>query len=190
MSLKSKGITPSEQFLANLCQGTFLSLWSYPNIYRDQGNAKNGGDGKEVCDLLVVCGNDLIVFSDKSCEFGDSGNSETDWSRWYRKAIKKSADQLFGAQRWILEHPERLFLDRRCTTAFPLELSDISQRRIHLVVVATGAKNRCQQQIKGSGSLVLSPDIVGKQHVGADCSPFFVGQVEPSIRDLCMCLMT
>ena len=42
---KSTGTTPSEQYLAHLCQQTFLSLWSYPNIFRDQGQHRGKGDG-------------------------------------------------------------------------------------------------------------------------------------------------
>ena len=64
---KSKGLTESERYLANLCEKSFLSLWSYPNVFRDQGRKEGKGDGKELCDLLVVFDRDVIIFSDKSC---------------------------------------------------------------------------------------------------------------------------
>ena len=76
---KSTGTTSSERLLACLSEKTFLGLWSYPNLYRDQG--AGGRDGKEVCDLLVVCVNDVVVFSDKYCEFPDSGDLKRDWNR-------------------------------------------------------------------------------------------------------------
>ena len=60
---RALGTTPTERYLKKLCDHTFLSLWSYPGVYRDQ-YAGEGGDGKEVCDLLVVFENDVIVFSD------------------------------------------------------------------------------------------------------------------------------
>ena len=60
---RADGITDSERYLKKLCERTFLSLWSYPNVYRDQGGAAKG-DGKEVCDLLVVFENHIIMFSD------------------------------------------------------------------------------------------------------------------------------
>lgn len=171
---KSLGTTPSERYLARLCQSTFLSLWSYPNVFRKQGN------GKELCDVLVVCGDDIIIFSDKSCEFGESGDIRTDWSRWYRIAIKKSADQLHGAERWIAQHPDRLFLEQACKTPFPLDLVQSRSRRFHLVAVALGAKARCQQALGGSGSLVLCPDVIGEDHCAKDCRPFFVGEINPN----------
>jgi len=43
---KSKGLTPTERLLSELCDLTFLKLWSYPNPCK--------ADGKELCDLLAV----------------------------------------------------------------------------------------------------------------------------------------
>lgn len=58
---KSFGQTSSERYLATICEKTFLSLWSYPNLYREPG--------KELCDLLVVFDRHLIIFSDKDIAF-------------------------------------------------------------------------------------------------------------------------
>jgi hypothetical protein len=66
--VQAAGITQAERYLHDLCNQSFLSLWSYPGVFRDQGQ-RNGGDGKEVCDLLVVFGDDIIIFSDKDCAF-------------------------------------------------------------------------------------------------------------------------
>lgn len=93
---RADGITPAERYLKRLCDRSFLSLWSYPGVYRDQGHGAKGGDGKEVCDLLVVFQNHIIIFSDKDCAFPDTGNLELDWSRWYKRAVQKSAEQIWG----------------------------------------------------------------------------------------------
>ena len=89
-------VTPSEGYLRKLCKRTFLSLWSYPNPFRDQ--AGGAQDGKEICDLLVVFENDVIIFSDKHCEFPNSADLDLDWARWYRRAVEKSARQLVGCR--------------------------------------------------------------------------------------------
>jgi len=68
---RGHGITSSERYLKRLADDTFLSLWSYPGICRDQGHSQRG-HGKEVCDLLVVFGNTVIIFSDKDCTFPES----------------------------------------------------------------------------------------------------------------------
>src|SRR5205823_1459355 len=104
----------------------FLSLWSYPGVFRDQGKTSADGDGKEICDLLVVFGRDILIFSDKHCEFKDSGRLAVDWQRWFRKAIERSGDQAWGAERWLREHPTRVFLDRKCTQPLPVPLPDMA----------------------------------------------------------------
>ena len=47
---KSSGITPTERYLVRLCERAFLRLWSYPNLYRDQGGGKDRSliDGNEL----------------------------------------------------------------------------------------------------------------------------------------------
>lgn len=100
--IRADGVTAAERLLKRLCDHSFLSMWSYSGIYRDQGRNKDIGDGKEVCDLIVVFENHIIIFSDKDCDFPDTGNPDLDWSRWYKRAVRKSAEQIWGAERWLL----------------------------------------------------------------------------------------
>src|SRR5688572_4608956 len=83
---KAQGVTPSERYLNSLCEKTFLSMWSYPGVFRDQ-KEKGRGDGKELCDMLVVFDEHVLIFSDKHCAFPTSGDLTIDWQRWYKKAI-------------------------------------------------------------------------------------------------------
>lgn len=177
MIVLSDGTTSSERHLARLCERTFLRMWSYPNLFTDRGRHGNVGVGKELCDLLVVFANDIIIFSDKSCEFPDSGNLEVDWKRWYRKSVKKSADQVFGAERWIKNFPARIFLDPNCQHPFPFEIPSGSEARFHRVVVASNAIERCRQHHGGSGSLHVAP--VQPLSVASGEIPFFIGNVSP-----------
>jgi hypothetical protein len=175
------GVTPTERYLKRLCDRTFLSLWSYSGIYRDQGNAR-GGHGKEVCDTLVVFQNHVIIFSDKDCAFPNTGDLQVDWSRWFRRAVLKSAEQIYGAERWIRDFPDRLFLDPSCTQPFPYPLPDPGEAKFHRVVVAHNASDRCRAELGGSGSLMIHTDIVGTQHIltpDHDCLPFAVGHIDP-----------
>src|SRR5437868_4645553 len=105
---KQAGVTVAERNLSRLCAKSFLSLWSYPGVYRNQGIAGNG-DGKEICDLFVIFGNDVVIFSDKDCQIPNSGKLDVDWARWFRRAVERSADQVWGAERWIKCHPDRVF---------------------------------------------------------------------------------
>jgi hypothetical protein len=126
-------MTDSERYLASLCRKAFLTLWAHPNVYTDESKPAGKGVGKELCDLLVVFDDDIIVFSDKHCAYKETGNDEVDWKRWYRKAINKSASQLQGAASFIQRFPNRLFLNAECTKPFPLKLPEPQVRRIHLV---------------------------------------------------------
>jgi len=178
---RADGITDSERYLKKLCDRTFLSLWSYPNVYRDQGNSAKG-DGKEICDLLVVFENHVIVFSDKDCAFPDSGDLTKDWSRWFRRAVVKSADQVWGAERWIRSHPDRLFVDRACEHKFPIDLPNPDKAMFHRIVVAHDSSNRCRQTFGGgSGSLMIAPSITGTAHYEANpegIEPFTIGDLD------------
>ena len=74
-SAETEGTTKSERTLTRLARKAFLSLWSYPNVYSDEGRSNGKGDGKELVDLLVVFGNDVLLFSDKDCAFRNSPTS-------------------------------------------------------------------------------------------------------------------
>jgi hypothetical protein len=173
--LKSTGSTPSERLLTQLCDQTFLGFWSYANTFRDQGG------GKEISDLIVVYGNHIILFSDKSCAFPATGNLPLDWSRWFRSTILDSAKQIRGAERWLKQHPDRVFLDQNCTQRLPISLAHVSQCQFHRIIVALGAQQRCQVDRGGSGSLTLAAEISGAAHYDlrqGNVQPFCVGQVD------------
>ena len=70
---KSEGVTLSEKKLQALGYNTFLSLWSYPNPFKKQAG------GKELCDLLVVFEDHIIIFSDKDCAYGESDDPRIAW---------------------------------------------------------------------------------------------------------------
>jgi hypothetical protein len=173
---RAVGITPTERYLHTLCERSFLSLWSYPGIFRNQQN-HGKGDGKEVCDLLVVFGDDILIFSDKSCVFPHTPDAKLNWSRWYRKAILASAEQAWGAERWIRDQPGRLFLDRACTQPFPLDLPPRERMRFHHIVVAHNIAGPCIDFFSsGSGTLIFDSDVTPEMQADpAACEPFRVG---------------
>jgi hypothetical protein len=152
---KATGLTPSERYLETLCANSFLSLWSYPALFRKQ-KAHASGDGKELCDLLVVFGDHVLIFSDKNCAFPNSGDVEIDWRRWHKKAILNSAAQAWGAERWLKEYPQEIFLDRACMKPFPLKIPSPETAKYHLIVVANGSEECSKKLLGGSGTLMLS----------------------------------
>jgi hypothetical protein len=93
-----------------------LSLWSYSNVYTDEGRTNGNGDGKELVDLLVVFGNNVLLFSDKACAFQENADPKIAWPRWYKRAIEKSARQLAGAEGFLRRFPKRVYVDMQCQT--------------------------------------------------------------------------
>jgi hypothetical protein len=162
---RSEGVTASEKYLAGLCRSAFLSLWAHPNVFTNEGRRKGKGAGKELCDLLVVFGDQVILFSDKHCEYKESSNAEIDWKRWYRKAINKSVKQLVGAASFINLFPERLYLDETCQQKFPLSIKP-GQCTFHLVAVTRGSRDACERYF-------------GHQSLGSYC---FAGDIEEGLR--------
>lgn len=169
------GVTTSERYLNKLAYKSFLSLWSYPNLF--------ASPGKELCDLLVVFGNHVLIFSDKDCDFSSDVDELTAWRRWYKKAIKKSAKQVWGAERHLKNHRAMIYLDPKCNTPFPLAIPTSKNARYHRIIIAHGASAKCQARFGGSGSLMLHTGISADEHleVHDEGIPLYaVGQVDPS----------
>jgi hypothetical protein len=161
------GLNDSERYLAQLCRGTFLSLWSFSNLYRQPGH--------ELCDLLVACGDDIIIFSDKYCQYPNTGNAQLDWTRWFKRAVVKSAEQLWGAEKWLRRDAARVYTDSagKMFLRVPIEISD--KTRFHLVLVAHGSAEACRATYTGSGSLILDTQLKAiKDHI----EPFTLGDLD------------
>ncbi len=180
--IRGSGFTASERYLHQLSDKTFLKLWTYPNTFNDRNKATDG-DGKEFCDLLVVCGDDIIIFSDKAIEWPDCDTLKLQWSRWYRRAVKKSVDQIRGAERWLRDYPDRVFLDAKCTRGLPVKLPPMDRRRVHGIAIVRGAYDACSQFFEGAeGSLTICSKIKGDKHTDTsnpDWRPFAIGDVDP-----------
>lgn len=171
---EAQGTTDSERALARLARKAFLSLWSYPNVYSDEGRSGGKGDGKELVDLLVVFGNDVLLFSDKHCAFQSDVDIKVAWPRWYKRAIEKSAKQLAGAESFLRRFPNRVFVDKSCQAKVPVALPDPSVARYFLIAVTRGGHEAAVRHFGGgsSGSLMLNSMLEGDTHYK---HPFEVG---------------
>ena len=126
-------------------------LWTYPNLFKKPA--------KELTDLLVVFGNNVIIFSDKSCVYPDTGNAPLDWSHWYRRSIARSAHQIDQAERWLRTYPSEVFLDAKCSSRLPIALPAPADMRIHRICVALGATERARAA-KGTPTLTVYPTVL------------------------------
>ena len=119
--------------------------------------------------MLAVCGDDVLIFSDKSITWKKGDDFGLSWSRWYRGAIEESVAQINGAARHLREHPDELFLDAACKEKFPLTLPPLDRRRVHHIAVALGASEACTEHYKEKpGYFPIAPDLKGKGHADAE----------------------
>ncbi|HLJ18340.1 MAG TPA: hypothetical protein VKV15_27870 [Bryobacteraceae bacterium] len=126
----SEGLNSAERFVYSTCRQSFLSLWSYANPSRRAG--------KELCDILVVCEPDLIIFSVKNVGLSDAKDPVVGWKRWRKKAVEQSADQIYGAERWLDAATGVI----RSDGSSGLVLPSRDERRIHRIAVALGSQGR------------------------------------------------
>lgn len=171
---RAEGATASERYLNKLCERSILSMWSHPGLFVKK-TIKGVTQGRELCDLFVVFEDTVIIFSDRTCEFGPTADLELSWSRWFRETVIAAARQAQGAKRRLLRNTYELFHDQRCTIPFPLTV-DPTHTRFHLIVVAHGASKACAEVLGGSGSLMLRTDLKGPT---AHTVPFAIGDLDP-----------
>jgi hypothetical protein len=133
---KSEGTTPTERLLADLCERSFLKLWSYPNPLKD--------DRDELCDLIVVFDNHVFIFFDRhNLAFSkESEDPILNWNRWKRKVIDDQTRTAHGAERYI-RSGRKIFLNKELTVPFPLDI-DRDKLKVHKIVIAHGAKDACK----------------------------------------------
>lgn len=121
----------AETLVYEICRRSFLSLWSYMN-------PRKKPYGKELCDVLVVCEPDVIIFSVKQIRLTNSGDPEIDAQRWRRKAVNESCKQIYGAERTLRQSTCVV----RNDSSIGLDLPKAAEIRIHKVAVALGGKRK------------------------------------------------
>ncbi|MEJ0003066.1 MAG: hypothetical protein WDN30_04915 [Pararobbsia sp.] len=174
----AEGINDSERLLFKLCRKSFLSLWAHANLHTDQDMREGKGSAKEFADVLVVFGDDVIIFSDKHVPFQTDRDLQTAWARWYKRAVTASAKQLHGAMGWLRRFPVRVFLDSKCTRPLPVQIPPVDRARYHLVAVTRGSVEACAASFPGSfGTHQIRTDLEGRAH---ESTPFTIGVLDRS----------
>jgi hypothetical protein len=65
------------------CKKALLRLWSYSNVLTSEEGSNDEGDGRELCDLLVVFGKNVLLFLDKHCDYQTGQDGNILWPLWY-----------------------------------------------------------------------------------------------------------
>ena len=115
--------------------------------------------------MLALVNNEVIIFSDKESELKlppieEDGSMRGDQlNRWMKRAVHNSADQLWGAERRILNNPGNICRD--AAAQCPLFFSSDSQiAKVHLVAVANGAQSAMSEFWGEAKTPMLMPNSV------------------------------
>jgi hypothetical protein len=127
-SIFPQTMTKSEKFVADLCEMSFLPFWSFPSPIGKKGN--------ELCDLLVVCENTIIIISVKDIAPSNHEDEMIVYDRWTKKAIHQSVSQIYGAERY-LKSVDTIQLKN---STYSVQLPPKEKRIIHRVAIAFGSK--------------------------------------------------
>jgi hypothetical protein len=120
---------PTEKVVFNLCNKSFLSLWTYANPRRNKNK-------KELCDVLAICEPHILIFSVKKSTFDTKGDENKALKRWSRKAIHNSVKQIYGAERNLTKTQ---YVTRSDGTE-GLSIPAPNVRIIHRISVSLGGK--------------------------------------------------
>ncbi|WP_426960389.1 YecA family protein [Muricoccus radiodurans] len=147
----TSGVTSTERLLAELCDRSFLRLWSYANPYKD--------DGHEFCDVLAAFENHVFIFFDRKkqlTEFAVDEDPNIKWSRWKRNAIDRQVQTTHGAERY-LRSGRAVYLDAKKAKEFPVPINRDTMI-VHKIIVAHGAAEACKNFSESNiyGSLAIS----------------------------------
>ena len=119
----------TEQITYELCKKSFLSFWSHANPLR--------ADGKELCDVFVVFDPHIVIFSVKEIQYPRNAKESVALRRWERRAVERSAKQIYKAQKWVALNRVILTSDKK-----PIPMPDARGLRIHRVAVALGSEGK------------------------------------------------
>lgn len=113
-----------EEFVNGIAFNSLLDYWCYPSPKDERG------DKKEICDLLIVFGDNLIIISVKNYEFKDF------YSRYFRQTIDKAVRQIYGAERKLFNSDREIYIKhpKRESERFPKE----KIKNVHRVIINLG----------------------------------------------------
>lgn len=165
-----EGLTPTEQLLKYLGERSFLQFWSHANPHVTPS--------RELCDVLVICGDYVIIFSDKSIDFQFHNDEQIAWRRWHRDAIAESVRQLNGAVRHLFELQTPIYKDRSCTVPLGIPMPPLERAQVYRVAVVSLTKEVIDAT-PPQPFLAINGAVIGDQHVADRATPFRLGDVSP-----------
>lgn len=135
----NEGENESEKLTFRLARSAFLGPWAVANPHWNANESflERPIAPKELCDLLVLFGDDAILFSDKQSQLNPSIEPTLAWERWSRATIFGSIKQISGAVR-RLNYSRKIYIDKNCV--IPITWIE-GIRSLSAVLVASRSNN-------------------------------------------------
>lgn len=121
--MSNKGVQ-GEEYVNELAFNSYLDYWCFPNPKDELG------DGKEICDLLIVFKETVIIISVKN--YNNNGNYE----RYKRRVIEKSTSQLYGAERKLFQSEKNIEFNHHFRGKYIFEKNTI--KKIFRITINVG----------------------------------------------------
>ena len=120
MDFKEKGDV-GEALVEKLANDTYLKYWCFPNPEDLLGNKK------EICDLLILFKNTVLIISTKNYLF--KGNYE----RYFKSTIQKAIRQISGAERKLFDSNKTIQFEHPVAGIYQFDKSQFN--RVYRIVI-------------------------------------------------------
>ena len=143
----------AEEKIVELLRKSLLNYWVIPNPYKK--------DKEELCDILMIFKNDIIIISDKSCGITKKPNNSNDlekkWSN-FCDGLSKSKSQLKMAMEYIKLHSNEIYSDKDCFRNAPLDININEDTKFHLITTVSNWTDLIKNKLNNDGSLLLNTE--------------------------------
>lgn len=143
--------TKSEENITNFMRKSMLNYWVIPNPYKKDKN--------ELCDVLVIFQNNVIVISDKSC--GKPEENKELHNKWlnFCDQLSKSKKQLKSAQTYIENNNTEIFYDKDCKNKVVHNLDIYETLNFHLITTVSNWTQIVKKEFVNDGSMKINTNI-------------------------------
>lgn len=146
-------VTKSEKNITDITRNSFLNYWTIPNPFKKQN--------EELCDVLIVFQNNIILISDKerdSKEKSFSKEIEDIKKKWrnFGKPLRHSKNQLFEAKEWIINNPEEIYFDNMCRNKIPVKIIINQNTKFHMITTVSNWSDIAIHFLNNDGSLKIN----------------------------------
>lgn len=139
----------SERNITDIFSNSLLNYWVIPNPYKRDKN--------ELCDILIVFNNYIIIISDKSCNISKKENTNI-YKKWvnFCDGLSKSKRQLKLAMEYIKSNPKEIYVDKNSKEKIHRDININENTKFLLLTTVSNWSFLLKEELKNDGSLIFN----------------------------------